>query len=69
MFVLRHDNVDGYPSVRDKWDEKPTKEQLLSSLIDYHSNDEAEGIADDLISYGDCSTGDSDCTVYTLEEI
>ena len=69
MYVLRHDNVDRYPSVRDKWEEKPTKEQLVASLIDYHSEEEATDTAEELLKCGDCSLGDSDSTEYSLENI
>lgn len=69
MYVLRHDNVDRYPSVRDKWEEKPTKEQLVESLIDYHSEEEANDTAEELLKYGDCSLGDSDCSEYSLEKV
>ena len=69
MYVLRHDNVDRYPSVRDKWEEEPTKEQLVASLIDYHSEEEANDTAEELLKCGDCSLGDSDCSEYSLESI
>lgn len=69
MYVLRHDNVDRYPSVLNKWEEKPTKEQLVESLIDYHSEEEANDTAEELLKCGDCSLGDSDCSEYSLEEV
>lgn len=67
MYSLLHTNVDGYPSIRDQWTEKPSRDELYETLIPYHSEQEANDAADELLKYGEASIGDANCTVYTLE--
>lgn len=68
-FVLFCDNVDEAGNVRDSWDESPTEEQLLDSLLPYYDQDKAKELAYELFETGDVYLQDCDCTVFRLEEI
>ena len=71
MFILRCSNCDD-PSghTRDTWPDKPTKEELVSSLLAYYDKDEITPIVEDLLSWGGADVRDSaDSTHYDLEEV
>jgi hypothetical protein len=67
MYVLMHNNVDNYPSVFYDWESKPTKEQLVKTLEEFHG-DEATSIADELLRHGEYDVRDSSCTTYELQK-
>lgn len=68
MFILLHTNVDGYLSERNSWEEKPTKEELYSTLFEYHSEEESWKATEELLKYKEGSIMDSSNTRYTLLE-
>jgi hypothetical protein len=69
MHLLNHNNVDGYPSTWGKYEQKPTKEELVRTLSAYYEADKCNSIAEDLIAYGECSVNDGSCTEFTIEKV
>ena len=69
MHLLRHSDVDGYPSTWGKYEQKPTNEQLAHTLSAYYDAEKCNSIAEELIACGECNVDDSSCTVFTLEEV
>lgn len=69
MHLLRHSDVDGYPSTWGKYEQKPTKEELAHTLSAYYNAEKCNIIAENLITHGECSVDDSSCTAFTLEEV
>jgi hypothetical protein len=69
MYVLNHNDVDNYPSVWAKWNDEPTKEQLVKFLKNYYTEEKSNEIADELIQLGSCSVGDRSCTTFEVQSI
>jgi hypothetical protein len=67
MHILMTNNVDNYPHAIGKWQKSPTKEQLVKVLKDYHDN--ADELADELVSIGSCDVRNSSCTTYEVQRI
>jgi hypothetical protein len=67
MYILMCNNVDNYPHVCGKWEKSPTKDELVKVLKDYHDN--ANELADELVSVGSCDVGNSSCTTYEVQSI
>ena len=66
-YILRHNNVDNYPSSCGKYEQKPTKEELVDTLYAFYDSEKSNRIADSLLAYGECDVGDRSSTVFTLE--
>ena len=66
MKKLVRTNVDGYLTEMDSWRGKPSKQDIVDCLMDYHDLEESEEAADDLLNSGEAYMNDSSCTVYTL---
>jgi hypothetical protein len=69
MHLLRHNDVDGYPSTWGKYEQKPTKEELARTLSAYYDAEKCNTIADELIASGECCVDDSSCTTFALEKV
>lgn len=69
MFLLRHQDCDGYPSTWGKWKKQPTKDQLKKVMIDYYDEDKSERIAKDLIKWGVADANDSASSQFEIEEV
>lgn len=69
MYILKHSNVDGYNNTRDKWPERPTKDELRDSLSCYHSGEQLDNAVEDLHDNGETSLNDYSATTYELEKI
>jgi hypothetical protein len=69
MHLLRHSDVDGYPSTRGKFPDMPTKEQLVHVLSAYYDVEKCNTIAEELIASGECCVDDSSCTTFALEKV
>jgi len=70
MFILKHDNVDGYNSTWDKYPNKPTEEDLKKSLSAYfYEGEKLDRICKELVEFGECDVDDGDGTTFEIEEI
>lgn len=68
MYLLTRNNVDGYPS-HDKFEEKPTEDELYEMFVQYYDEEESREAAQELLRCGYVSMNDSSCTTYELEKI
>jgi|SaaInlV_100m_DNA_2_1039680.scaffolds.fasta_scaffold38592_3 hypothetical protein len=69
MYILKHNNVDGYNTTRDNWPERPTKDELRDSLSAFHSGEQLDNAVEDLHDNDEASLDDYSSTTYELEHI
>ena len=68
MILLRHNNVDNYPSTWEKFDKTPTVQEIIEIMSQY-SFDDIEFKAEELVAYGETSMDDADSATFELEEV
>jgi hypothetical protein len=69
MFLLRHNNVDNYPSTWDKFKEKPTQGELKETFLAYYSEGLSERLAEELLEHGEADANNGSCDVFELEDV
>lgn len=67
-YILKHTNVDGN-SVWNKWNKKPTKEQLENFFSAYYDTKERSKIVQDLLLHGSADLNDRSSTTFELTTI
>lgn len=65
IYLLTRKNVDGC-DWHERFDTKPSKEDLFKILFDYFDEETSRGCAEELFDTGYTSVGDSSCTRYVL---
>ena len=68
IYLLTRRNVDGY-DWRERFDTKPSKEDLFSILFDYFDEETSRECAEELFDTGYTSVGDSSCTTFELSQV
>lgn len=66
MIKLVSNNVDNYPTTEAEYEEKPTREQLVSVISQYSNEKRTNKAVDDLLKYGEAHLDDGECTNYHL---
>ena len=68
MILLRHNNVDNYPSTWGKFQKEPTQQELADILKDYWP-DKAEALAKELAETGQVDVDNGSCDTFELETV
>jgi len=68
IYLLTRTNVDGY-NRHEKFDTKPSKQDLFEFLFDYFDEETSRRCAEELFDTGCTSVNDSACTQYELSQL
>jgi hypothetical protein len=69
MFILSRSNVDGHIPVLEKFESKPSYDEIYDFLFQYFSHEESEEAAKSLIDNGYASMQNYSATEYELTEV